>query len=168
MKKALFNKLWLLALLGIDALTKALALQKLPLMHGSCYPFGGVGVFENFLGVSFSLNVVSNTGAAWGIFPGHFSLLLSLRICVVAAIVIHLLFFRAPSRAQFPLWLIVGGALGNIIDMIYYGHVIDFFHFHLSFFKWSFPIFNVADSCITIGVALLLLRSNRRWAMKEV
>ena len=51
--------------------------------------------------------------------------------------------------------LILGGALGNVIDRIWHGHVIDFIHFHWR--QWDFPAFNVADSAITIGAALLIL-----------
>jgi len=131
-----------------------LALRWVPPLQGSRYPFGGIGIFDYF-NVSFSLNTVANTGAAWGVFPDHFNLLLALRICVVTGILVCLLYFRPVSRLRLPLWLIVTGAMGNIIDMIRYGHVIDFIHFR--FFGWSFPIFNLADSCITIGVALLLL-----------
>jgi signal peptidase II len=165
LKKALFNKLWFLGLIAVDALTKAMALHWVPLLQNTLYPFGGIGVFENFLGISFSLNTVSNTGAAWGFFPGHFLILLSLRLAVVGALLIHLCFFRPLNRPHPPLYLITTGALGNIIDMFTYGHVIDFLH--LRFFGWSFPIFNIADGCITIGVALLLLWPNRWRCSKE-
>ncbi|MBU6446833.1 MAG: signal peptidase II, partial [Verrucomicrobia bacterium] len=55
----------------------------------------------------------------------------------------------------FPIWLVVTGAIGNVLDYCLYGHVIDFIHF--TFWGYSFPIFNVADSCITIGILTLLL-----------
>jgi signal peptidase II len=51
--------------------------------------------------------------------------------------------------------LILGGALGNVIDRIWHGHVIDFIHFHWR--QWQFPAFNVADSAITIGAVFLIL-----------
>ena len=51
--------------------------------------------------------------------------------------------------------LILGGALGNVIERIWHGHVIDFIHFHWR--QWEFPAFNVADSAITVGAALLIL-----------
>lgn len=159
MKKAIFSKLWVLALIGADALSKVLALQWLPPLQGSVYPFGGIAVFENFCGLNFSLNAAVNTGVAWGLFPNHFFLLLVLRLCVIGSILAYLLFFRASNRLQIPLWLIVAGALGNIIDMFCYGYVIDFFHVQI--WGWSFPIFNIADSCITCGVILLLLWPSR-------
>ena len=55
--------------------------------------------------------------------------------------------------------LILGGAIGNLIDRICFGHVIDFIH--CTFWGYEFPIFNIADSCITIGVLSLLLFSSR-------
>lgn len=158
MKKAIFSKFWVLALIAIDALVKALALRWIPPMQGTHYPFGGIPVFENFCGISFSLNTVVNTGIAWGVFPHHLSLLLALRLCVVIGLIAYLLFSQK-SKHQFALWLIVAGALGNIIDMFFYGHVIDFFHVQI--WGWSFPIFNIADSCITCGVIFLLLWPNR-------
>lgn len=68
---------------------------------------------------------------------------------------------RLPARGQHrlaaALALIVAGALGNVIDRVLLGHVIDFIHFHYR--EWYFPAFNVADSAITVGAALLILDS---------
>lgn len=157
MKKALCSTFFFLLLVGIDILTKAAALKWIPPSHGSEYPFGGIGVFQNFLGMSCSLNTIVNTGAAWGIFPHHTFLLLTIRAGIVALLVAYILFGKAKHRLF--LWLIVTGAIGNIIDMVYYGYVIDFVHVRI--LGWSFPIFNFADACITIGVALLVLWPQR-------
>ncbi|MDI9654334.1 signal peptidase II, partial [Burkholderia cenocepacia] len=54
----------------------------------------------------------------------------------------------------------LGGALGNVIDRLVYGHVIDFLDFHLG--AWHFPAFNLADSAITIGAVLLIYDELRR------
>ena len=68
---------------------------------------------------------------------------------------------RLPARGQHllaaALALIVGGAMGNVIDRILLGHVIDFIHVHYQ--QWYFPAFNVADSSITVGAGLLILDS---------
>lgn len=68
---------------------------------------------------------------------------------------------RLPARGQHllaaALALIMGGALGNVIDRILLGHVIDFIHVHYQ--QWYFPAFNVADSSITVGAVLLILDS---------
>ena len=68
---------------------------------------------------------------------------------------------RLPARGQHrlaaALALIMGGALGNVIDRIRFGHVVDFIHVHYQ--QWYYPAFNVADSAITIGAGLLILDS---------
>ncbi len=83
----------------------------------------------------------------------------ALGIGVSAALIVWLK--RLPARGQFllaaALALIVGGALGNVIDRILLGHVIDFIHVHYR--QWYFPAFNIADSAITVGAVLLILDS---------
>jgi len=127
---------FLIFLLGLDIVSKIFATQWL-----------GIEIFR-LSGITFSLDYVTNTGAAWGLFTGHSGLLFILR----TAIILGLLWF-VPKK--FPIWLIVTGAVGNAIDYCLYGHVVDFLHF--TFWNYSFPIFNVADSCITIGVLCLFL-----------
>lgn len=138
-------------LLIIDALTKFLAIHFIPYFHGGLYPFGGIPVMKAGP-ITFSLNYIVNTGVAWGIFAGHAGLLFSLRTCVILALVLFV-------RKKVPVWLIITGAIGNVIDYCLYGHVIDFLHF--TFWGYSFPIFNIADSCITLGVLSLLLLPSR-------
>ena len=147
------KKWWplLLFLLGLDALTKALALHFIPPLGVGAYPFGGIGIFS-LGGITFSLNYITNTGAAWGLFEGHSGLLFALRTLIIAALV-----FFVPKR--FPVWLILTGAIGNVVDYCLYGHVIDFLHF--TFWGYSFPLFNIADSCITIGVLSLFFPQRR-------
>lgn len=67
----------------------------------------------------------------------------------------YYLFKRARSYEAVPLALIVGGALGNLIDRIRFGAVVDFLDFHIG--GWHWPAFNIADACIVIGVALFIL-----------
>jgi signal peptidase II len=144
--------LWLVLLLGLDITSKMIALRMVPPLDFGPYPFGGIGVFS-FGGITFSLNYIINTGAAWGFFAGNSGLLFVLRVIVILALIFL-------ARKQFPIWLIITGAVGNVIDYCLYGHVIDFLHF--TFWGYSFPIFNIADSCITVGVFLLLLLSNKK------
>lgn len=134
-------------LIGLDIVTKILALHWVPPFGLGPYPFGGIGVFS-LGGITFSLNYVTNSGAAWGIFAGHAGLLFALRSFIILALLIFV-----PKRL--PVVLILAGAIGNVIDYCFYGHVIDFLHFR--FWGYSFPIFNVADSCITTGILSLLL-----------
>ena len=81
---------------------------------------------------------------------------------VVAALVICYLLKRHGGQKMFctALALILGGALGNVIDRLAYGHVIDFLDFHVN--TWHWPAFNLADSAITIGAVLLVFDELRR------
>jgi signal peptidase II len=152
----LILSLFCLFLLGVDVVTKILAIHFIPPLEFGAYPFGGIGIFS-IGGVTFSLNYIVNTGAAWGIFAGHSGFLFLLRVLIILGI-----FFFAPKRWQ--VWLILVGAIGNAIDYCLYGHVVDFLHF--TFWGYSFPVFNIADSCITIGALSLLFLPNRVSSVK--
>jgi signal peptidase II len=113
----------------------------------------------------FSLTYVRNTGAAFGIL-GQLSpalrlpLFLGVTVVAMGALVSYLRQVRADERGiAVALGGIVGGASGNLICRLRYGEVVDFLHLHYGGFDW--PMFNVADSAITVGVAVLLLHSLR-------
>jgi signal peptidase II len=146
-------KYWLVAffLFLLDYGTKAMALERVPPFLAGEFPFGGIGVFEKVGVLSFSLNLVKNSGAAWGIFHGYPGLLFALRVCVIVALGVYLV---CQKKGYWGLFLIFAGAVGNAFDYGLYGKVIDFFHFVV--FGYSFPVFNVADVCITLGAVLLL------------
>ena len=98
-----------------------------------------------------SLTYVQNTGAAFGLFRGQRLLFIFLAIGIAAWILREMLTAPAPGRgAAWGFALVLGGSAGNLIDRLRVGYVIDFLDFHV----W--PVFNVADAAITIGVALLL------------
>lgn len=139
-----------------DLITKYVTQSTLPLMRGG-YPYGGIPVFKDFLGIEFSIVHATNRGAAWGMFADYQGSLIILRLFLVAALVAYVLFFNKNSRYTIPLTLITVGALCNILDYFLYGHVIDMFHFVL--WGYDFPVFNVADSAICIGVCWLFLVS---------
>lgn len=145
------KKWWpfLVLLLCIDILSKYLAIHWIPPLSAGPFPFGGVGVFS-LGGITCSLNMITNSGAAWGLFSGYPGFLFILRILIILALALFI-----PKR--FPIWLVLTGAIGNAIDYCFYGEVIDFIHF--TFWGYSFPIFNVADSCISIGVVSLFFFS---------
>lgn len=126
-------------------LTKALVIQYVPALGSSVYPFSGIGIFA-WGGVTCSLNYIVNTGAAWGLFAGYPGVLFIVRAIIITAFA--LFSPRGPAMV-----LILTGAVGNAIDYCCYGHVIDFIH--CTFWGYSFPIFNVADSCISLGVLSL-------------
>jgi len=109
----------------------------------------------------FSLTLISNTGAAWGMFRDHG---FWLTILAFAALVFLFLarrhFTHAGWMPGIALGLLLGGITGNLVDRMIYGHVVDFLSFYLGTFQW--PAFNVADSAICTGVGLYFLDSMKR------
>ena len=73
----------------------------------------------------------------------------------ITGYILYYLFKRATSYEKVPLALIAGGAIGNLIDRIRFGAVVDFLDFHIGGYHW--PAFNVADVCIVVGVGLYIL-----------
>lgn len=121
------------------------------------YPYGGIAIFSDFFGISFSLVHATNKGAAWGLFENFSDLLLIFRILSIVALFIYLLFFKPTLTRRISLALVAAGATGNVIDHFVYGHVVDMFYF--TFWGYSYPVFNVADSAIFSGVAFMVLHS---------
>jgi signal peptidase II len=102
------------------------------------------------------LTVVRNDGAAFGLFVGGrvFFIIAS----VIAVVFITYLGFRLPRKERYRrilLGLILGGAIGNLIDRVYAGSVIDFIEMGIAGHWW--PVYNVADIAVTVGAGLLLL-----------
>jgi signal peptidase II len=107
----------------------------------------------------FNLVLVYNKGAAFSMFadaPGWQTPLL-IAFALAAAGIVSYLIVRNPGKRLLCLGLalILGGALGNVIDRLRFGHVVDFLDFHAM--GWHWPAFNVADSGITVGAVLLIL-----------
>jgi signal peptidase II len=96
-----------------------------------------------------SLAVITNTGAGFSTFQNQNRLLMFVVIIILGAVLYHYNTLKHPM-SQIGASLIVGGGLGNLVDRIFYGHVIDFIDFKV----W--PVFNLADSAITIGIILLI------------
>lgn len=151
-----YRVLWLLALavFVLDQVTKAWICAKLPL--GSYGAYGGIEVIPDF----FYLVHVGNTGAAWSLFTGK-----SFYLALLALVTLLTIFFwrRALGlegrTAQIAFGLLCGGIVGNLVDRLLHGHVIDFLDFH--FGSYVYPTFNVADSGICLGVALYVWHSLR-------
>jgi signal peptidase II len=147
------KKIYLLSLLLIlDIAIKHFVYTSIPMMSWSYpfYPYGGVPVFHDFLGINFSINHIANMGAAWGILSSYSTYLLYFRIIVVIILALYIILFLRDRNKVLPLSVIVVGAVGNILDYMFYGHVIDMFHFN--FWGYSFPLFNLADAMICMGV----------------
>jgi len=133
----------------IDQITKAVILDGLPLHHS-------VSVISNF----FSLTHIQNPGGAFGFLADHSSNLRSILFLFASLLAIGLLFYLYTHTPKTqPLLatgfsLMLGGALGNLIDRVRFGKVIDFLDFYIGNLHW--PAFNVADSAITVGIAIFL------------
>lgn len=145
-----------LTILGIDAWTKWATQAYLPTAgHGSpCYPYGGLPVFRDFFGIEFSVVHTTNSGTIWGLFPHNPGILAIIRLGVIGFLIAYVYRARQTKSLIFPIILVLFGAVGNVVDYFLYGHVIDLFFFR--FWGWSFPVFNVADTCIFLGVVSLL------------
>jgi signal peptidase II len=107
----------------------------------------------------FSLVLAHNRGAAFSMFDGGSGWQAHTLTAVgigASAFILYLLARHGSQRLfSTALALILGGALGNVVDRLLHGHVIDFLLFHYR--QWEFPAFNVADSAITVGAALLIV-----------
>jgi signal peptidase II len=140
---------WLVVILVFDQLSKLIVDRSMPLHH-TIPIIGGL----------FNLTYVRNTGAAFGIFAGSHEAFRLPFLIVVSVLAIGFIFvmlkrLRASETGLITaLALILGGAIGNLIDRLIHGEVIDFLDVYWSEYHW--PAFNVADSCITVGVAITL------------
>lgn len=107
----------------------------------------------------FNLVLVFNKGAAFSFLADAqgWQTPLLLVFAVIASIVVSVLLVRSPDKRLFAagLSLILGGAVGNVIDRLRFGHVVDFVDLHAG--GWHWPAFNVADSAITVGAVLLII-----------
>ncbi len=157
MKRNVPHLIGIALLVIIDQATKALVAQYVPL-------FGSVSVIPGF----FKIAPIRNKGAIFGLFSqaratGVTSLLTAAQLVAFGLVIYY--FLKTPAAQKITkigLTLILAGAVGNLIDRLARGYVLDFIEWHIKQFYW--PTFNVADSCITIGAlvlaaAILLRRS---------
>lgn len=116
----------------------------------------------------FSLTYAENKGVAFGVEFAPPAVLLLLTALITTIVLLYVI--RSKKRTTlflFPFALIVGGAVGNMIDRVSIGRVVDFIYFDLyhgnifGFYLSLWPIFNIADSAITIGACMLILFHNR-------
>lgn len=129
--------------LAIDQLTKVCATIFLKLNHS-------IRLIPNF----FYLTLCHNEGAAWGIFSNH-RVVIILGTIVAIFLIYHFIYcFKTNTRNNVAFGLLFGGLVGNFIDRISVGYVVDFLDFYI--FKYDYPVFNVADISIVIGIILLI------------
>jgi signal peptidase II len=140
---------WVAAIVVVDQITKAIVDRTMALHHS-------IPLVDGL----FNLTYVRNTGAAFGIFAGSHEVFrrpFLIGVSIVAIGFILVMFKRLREDATglaVALAFILGGAIGNLIDRIVYGEVIDFLDVYWSNYHW--PAFNIADSFITIGVTITL------------
>lgn len=107
---------------------------------------------------TFALLSHRNRGAAWGMLEGQMWLFTIVTVLVIAGI---LYYFHKDAKGkplfQLSLMIILGGAIGNFIDRLYRGEVVDFIDVLIPIINYDFPIFNIADAALTIGVGLVII-----------
>ena len=139
-------------IVALDQITKLLISGNF--VYGESLPITGF----------FNLVLAHNSGAAFSFLSdaGGWQRWMFTAIAIVASIWIVSLMRQHPQQKLFclALTLVLGGALGNVIDRVAYGYVVDFLDFYWG--NYHFPAFNVADSAISVGAALLLLDSFRK------
>ena len=163
MSKVLYYRLFVIAglILVLDQITKILVQYSIP-FESSYFAPDRVTIIEDF----FYLVHIGNKGAAWGMFSEYSGILTLLSF----AVLLFIFCFRKQlelhrGTVQIAFGLLIGGILGNLIDRIRVGHVIDFIDIHLPFTlpyilpygRW--PAFNIADSAIVVGMLFYLLLS---------
>jgi|GEM_PF-414478 len=142
--------LWLVAALVVFAFDQ---LTKAAIRHALVPDQSVVGIPHLIL-----FTFVENRHGAFGLFGSHAIVLIALALAVLLffyTVVRHSM--RRSRMVQIAFGMIVGGAAGNIVDRVHYGYVVDFLQFA---FWQSYPVFNVADSLILIGVVMLFLASS--------
>jgi signal peptidase II len=142
-----------LVILGLDQGTKEIVRRSMQL-------YESIPVLPGF-----SLTYVRNPGAAFSMLssaPAGLRIPFFVGVTLVAGWALLSYLRTTPAHRLHLVWAlggILGGAIGNLICRVRHGEVIDFFHLHWG--EWSWPMFNVADSAITVGVAIVLFESLR-------
>ena len=103
----------------------------------------------------FYLNPVENHGAAWSIFNNQTIFLISISLIILVVLFRYQVFFKMNKRNKIAFGLVYGGLLGNLLDRVLFGYVRDFLDFTI--FGYNYPIFNLADTCLVVGVILLVI-----------
>lgn len=137
-------------LLCIDQISKLLVVNLLTKTDS-------ITIIKNF----FYLTYINNDGAAFSILVGKRILLILIAVLVIVMLIRYIKKNNIQNKLELvSISLIIGGSLGNLMDRVIRGYVIDFLDFKI--FNYNFPIFNLADTFIVIGVFLLLLKEIRK------
>jgi signal peptidase II len=152
-----YRRFWILAVsvFLLDQASKAWIFATIP--YGTYGPPGAITVIDGF----FHLVHVGNTGAAWSLFSGRSTLLAGLAALTLVAIYLWRATLGLRSvTVQTGFGLLCGGIVGNFVDRLLHGHVVDFIDLH--FGSYIYPTFNVADAGICVGVGLYML-----WTLRQ-
>ncbi|GAB3067848.1 signal peptidase II [Virgibacillus ainsalahensis] len=134
-----------LIIIAIDQLSKWFVVKTMELGEQ-------ITVIENF----FYLTSHRNAGAAWGILQGQMLFFYIVTLIVVIGIIYYMQKYGKNDKfLAIALSFLLGGSIGNFIDRLFHQEVVDFFDFII--FNYDFPIFNIADSALTIGVILVII-----------
>ena len=130
----------------VDQLTKFLVVKYMTLGQS-------ISVIDNFLYITSH----RNEGAAWGILQGKMIFFYVVTLVVIGLVILWIrkLDIKKDKWLMIALALILGGAVGNFIDRVLYQHVVDFIDTYI--LGYDFPIFNIADSALCIGVVLMAI-----------
>lgn len=162
MKKKLVALAIIIATIILDQATKIAILYKvtnyIPLYGLHTEITEPVRFIYNLIDGAFAISMSWNTGTAFSLFGGLGASFPTIIMLLTGGVICYLLYylFSHAKRYEFVgISLIIGGALGNLLDRLRFGAVVDFFDFYI--INW--PVFNVADICICIGVGLWILNS---------
>lgn len=165
-KPATIGLLLIFAFIILDQITKWLVLEYVFRPELGAEPLGLFAWFQDFIRLPliqveltsfFNFTMVWNQGVSFGLFQSGNPwplIILSLVICTAFT---RWLIKTDTWRESIPLSMIIGGALGNVIDRFHFGAVADFLDFYL--FGWHYPAFNIADSLISVGIVILIVNS---------
>lgn len=132
-----------LLLVVIDQIVKILVINKMALQQS-------IIVINNF----FNITYVRNTGAAWSILSGNVLLLIMISVLALVTIYYYLIKDKDLNKIDIVSYsMLIGGIIGNLIDRIVHGYVIDYLDFKI--FNYNFPIFNIADTLIVISIIII-------------
>ncbi|MFC0301490.1 signal peptidase II [Virgibacillus soli] len=132
-------------IIALDQFTKWLVVQNMDL-------YEQIPIIDNF----FSITSHRNSGAAWGILQNQMVFFYIITVIVIVGVLYFMHKFAKQSKLlTIGLSLVLGGAIGNFIDRLLHQEVVDFLDFKI--INYNFPIFNVADSSLVIGVGLLIV-----------
>jgi len=134
----------------IDYFSKYLVINRMPL-----------GISKKVINNFFYITHINNEGAAFSILNGKTIFLIIISIIIIVMLINYVRKNIIKDKLSIiSISLVIGGSLGNLLDRITKGYVVDFLDFHV--FGYNFPVFNIADTFITVGVFLLFISLNRK------